>query len=149
MSNDPSVEDSEIARQRLGEFLKQLTTKGLTQLEVARRTNIPAQYLTDLKKGTRPLTELFARRLGDAFQVDHRWFLGESGTMDTLRLGQEVAKETSSRIWLPVFPHPVQGPPKSLAKWDGSSVEVCGAAAARVRAGPRRRASAHRPQHER
>jgi len=134
MPRSPRSEKSQIRCQRLNKMLEDLGAQGVTQSDVARRSQIPAQYLTDLKKGNRPVTELCARRLGDAFGVEHRWLLGEVGTMDGLRLGQEVAEESSGSVWLPVFPHPVQGPPRSLAKWDGSSVEVCGAAAARVRA---------------
>jgi hypothetical protein len=134
VENSESTAASPIAQKRLEKFLQDLASQGLSQNDVARRCKIPAPYLTDLKKGNRPLTELFARRLAEAFDVDHRWLLGEVGTMDSITMGQEVAVESFGSLWLPVFPHPVVGEPRSLSKWDGSSVEVCGAAVARVRA---------------
>ena len=122
-----------VRQKRLTKMLQLLSEKGVTQSFVAKRVRMPAPYLTDMKRGHRPLTELFARRLADEFGVDFQWLLGETGTMDSLQLGSEVTVDESTSVWLPVFPHPVQGPPRSLSKWDGSCVEVCGAAAARIR----------------
>ena len=122
-----------VRRQRLERLLEVLSGKGVTQSAVAKRVGMPAPYLTDMKKGHRPLTELSARRLAAHFGLDHRWLLGETGSMDSLHLGSEVTVDESTSIWLPVFGHPVEGPPRSLPKWDGSCAEVVGAAAARVR----------------
>jgi hypothetical protein len=133
MDISESTADLAIPQKRLEKLLQDLARRGLSQNDVARRCKIPAPYLTDLKKGNRPLTELFARRLAEAFGVDHQWLLGEVGTMDSLVVGQEVAVENLGSMWLPVFPHPIVGEPRSLPKWDGSSVEVCGAEVARAR----------------
>jgi transcriptional regulator with XRE-family HTH domain len=131
MNDKPSPAD--VACQRLGKLLDELAKQGVTQNQVAERAGIPATYLSDVKRGQRPLGELFARRIGEEFAVDYRWLLGQTGTMDSLARSDENAVQETTALWLPVFPHPVQGPPRELAEWDGSCVEVCGAAAARVR----------------
>ena len=122
-----------VRQQRLGRLLELLVQKGQSQNLVAQRAGVPASYLSDVKKGNRAMTELFARRLAAEFRVDYRWLLGEVGSMDSLALGQEVVDEESVSIWLPVFPYPVRGRPRSLPDWDGTCVDVCGAAAARAR----------------
>lgn len=131
-TNQPD-EMSLVRQQRLEKLLQVLAQKGLSQNQVAQRAGVPAPYLSDVKKGTRAMTELFARRLAEEFRSDYRWLLGDVGTMDSLELGQEVVDEESTGLWLPVFLHPVRGRPRSLPEWDGASVEVCGAAAARAR----------------
>ena len=134
MSSGEFNTEPQIGQQRLEKLLQGLADKGLSQGQIAQRVGIPASYLTDVKKGHRAMTELFARRLAEEFCLDYRWLLGDAGTMDSLTLGQDVVAEESDSIWLPMFPHPVQGRPRTLPQWDGSCVEICGAGAARARA---------------
>ena len=122
-----------VRQQRLEKVLQLLSQQGHTQNQVAQRAGVPPSYLSDVKTGNRVLTELFARRLAEEFRLDYRWLLGDVGTMDSLELGQEVVGEESTSLWLPVFLHPIRGKPRGLPEWDGASVEVCGAAAARAR----------------
>jgi transcriptional regulator with XRE-family HTH domain len=123
----------EVGRERLGELLQHLGKKGVTQQEISKRAGLAPSYLTDVKLGRRPLGELVARRLGEAFEVDYRWLLGEIGTMDPVRVGSATATPGPTSVWLPVFPYPIEGPPQTSATWDGSSVEISGVAAALVR----------------
>jgi transcriptional regulator with XRE-family HTH domain len=118
---------------RIEKLLQALAGQGLSQNEIANRTGVAASYLTDVKRGTRSLTELFARRLAEEFHLDYRWLLGETGTMESFELGKVVVDKESSGIWLPMFRHLVRGQPRSRPKWDGTCVEVCGVAAAHAR----------------
>lgn len=133
MNTDQLDETSRVRQQRLEKLLQLLSRKGHSQNQVAQRVGVPASYLSDVKSGGRPMSELFARRLAGEFRLDYRWLLGDVGTMESLELGQELANEESTSIWLPLFQHLVQGRPRSLPDWDGACVEVCGAAAARAR----------------
>jgi transcriptional regulator with XRE-family HTH domain len=133
MSSGETQENTAIRQQRLERLLEVLADRGISQTQVAQRVAVPAGYLSDVKRGARPMSELFARRLAEEFRFDFHWLLGEVGTLDSLELGREVVEEESDSIWLPVFLHPIQGHPRSQPDWDGSSVQVCGAAAARAR----------------
>jgi transcriptional regulator with XRE-family HTH domain len=115
--------------QRLIELLDRLASQGMTQREVASRINVPSQYLSDLRHNRRPLTELFARRFGHEFGVNYEWLLGRAASPERPTLAM-VNRPTSS-VWLPAFPHPVEGDPQSHPKWDGTFVEVSGAAVAK------------------
>jgi transcriptional regulator with XRE-family HTH domain len=133
MTTEQPDEMSLVRQQRLEQLLQLLAQKGHSQNQVAQRAGVPASYLSDVKKGNRAMTELFARRMAEEFHVDYRWLLGDTGTMDSLELGRTVVDEESTSVWLPLFLHPVRGQPRSLPDWDGACVEVCGAAAARAR----------------
>jgi len=122
--------DLGLPTQRLIELLKRLGQRGITQAEVARRANVPAQYLSDVRNQRRPLTELFARRLAEEFEFDYQWLLGKKNTSHQSVRSAEPAGGESLR--LPVFPHPIDGDPLANAKWDGVYVEVGGSAAARA-----------------
>ena len=124
-------EVAEVRGQRLAALLQKLTEQGYTQQAVASQTGVPAQYLSDLKAGRRSLSELYARRLAEEFDVDHRWLLGETTDHEHAVVpGRGRAAERS--VWLPVFSDPIEGEPRSQPNWDGSSVEISGAAAAKV-----------------
>lgn len=129
-SEDFRVEN--LSRQRLADFLEILTQRGLTQQQVGARAGLPAQYLSDMKHGRRPVTELAARRLGEEFDVNHEWLLGTGSTMEPVRTNASTSPGNPGGTWLPLFPHPVEGEPRSLPEWDGTSLEVSGAAAAKV-----------------
>jgi transcriptional regulator with XRE-family HTH domain len=128
--NDSPPKTSMLRLQKLLETLRQ---QGTTQKEIAERANIPASYLADMKNGHRAVTELFARRLAAEFDIDHQWLLGGVGTMDSIETGSEGVIEGSGSLWLPVFIDPIEGPPLIHRAWNGSSIEIAGAAAARVR----------------
>ncbi|NQV23002.1 MAG: helix-turn-helix transcriptional regulator [Rhodopirellula sp.] len=117
---------------RLNEMLQMLTSGGLTQQQIASRAGLPAQYLSDLKNGRRTLTELTARRIGAEFGVNYEWLLGTSNLKEPSSLSSEGAQTSEGTIWLPCFPWPISGSPRSHPDWDGTSVELAGVAAARA-----------------
>ena len=78
------------------------------------------------------MTELFARRLHEEFGVDYLWLLGKPGAMEAPQIGARSNSSGTQTVWLPVFSNPVSGEPRTLPGWDGSSVEVVGAAAAKA-----------------
>lgn len=116
----------EIASDRLSQFVENLADQGLTQVQIATRANLPPQYLSDIKRGRRPMTELVARRLGEEFDVNYQWLMGTSNIMErpTVKSGQTVK--------LPLLPFPIEGEPREHAAWNGAEVEIAGAAAGRV-----------------
>jgi transcriptional regulator with XRE-family HTH domain len=64
----------EPATQRLNDFLELLSVQGYTQTQIAAKAGLTPQYLSDIKRGHRPVTELVARRLGEPFDVSFQWF---------------------------------------------------------------------------
>ncbi len=133
---DDHYSSAGLASQRLSDLLELLSRQGLTQIQVASRANLPPQYVSDIKKGRRPMTELVARRLGEEFDVDFHWLLGTSGTMERPKpqSSAEMSAEmpAGSRSWLPLFPNPIEGEPRAHPAWDGTGVEIAGAAAAKL-----------------
>ena len=118
-----------LSRRRLADLLKLLAQQGLTQQQVASRANLPPQYLSDLKCGRRPMTELVARRLGEEFDINHHWLLGTSNTMEPpeSRSGHSAARPDDN--WLPVLNIPIDGEPRAYLAWDRTMVELSGAVA--------------------
>jgi transcriptional regulator with XRE-family HTH domain len=133
MSEDSSEGLYEAAARRLEKLLQVLEAQGLTQAEVARRTGISGTFLNDLKTRRKPLRELVARRMAEAFSLDHRWLLAEAGTLDIVPIGAGTSAPEADTVWLPLLPHPVRGRPHDSRAWDGSHVPLCGLAAARAR----------------
>jgi transcriptional regulator with XRE-family HTH domain len=120
-----------LASQRLKDFLELLTQQGFTQAQIAAKAGLPPQYVSDIKRGRRPMTELVARRLGEGFDVDFQWLMGTSASMERPQ-PQSAAIPASSVLWLPLFSHPVEGQPRAHPKWDGSGIEIAGVAAAKL-----------------
>jgi transcriptional regulator with XRE-family HTH domain len=128
-ATDPS-QPQNLSRTRLEKLLGLLEQQGLTQQEVASRAKLPPQYLSDMKQGRRPITELVARRLGDAFDINYQWLLGTSNHMEPpeSRSGYSSAARASG-AWLPLVSFPIEGEPRAHPAWDGAMVEISGAAA--------------------
>ena len=129
MGNEQSSSD-ELAVQRLNQFLEQLGRQGISQTKVASRSGLPVQYLSDIKCGRRPLTELVARRLGGEFGTDHEWLMGLKSEIEIPR-PHTSPPPAGSTVWLPVFAHPIEGEPRVHRDWDGTGVEIAGVAAAK------------------
>jgi len=128
-TNDEGFTVTALAMQRLQVLLQLLAEQGLTQVQIAARAGLPAQYLSDIKRGKRPMTELVARRLGEEFEVNFQWLLGADSAMENPKPRAGTAKST---LWLPLFPWPIEGEPRAHPQWDGAGVEVAGVAAAKV-----------------
>ncbi len=123
--------DSNLSRQRFEHLLCRLAEQGLTQREIAERVKIPSQYVSNIKNGHRPLTELLARRFGAVFRCNYEWLLGNSDEMDEPVVGATTSESTGR--WVPVLDQLIEGDPQSNERWDGSFAELSGAAAARIR----------------
>jgi transcriptional regulator with XRE-family HTH domain len=129
--SDP-LQPENLSRQRVNDLLELLAQQGLTQQQVASRANLPGQYLSDMKRGRRPVTELVARRLGEQFDVNYEWLLGTSNRMESSQTqpGFSAASSDASPAgsWLPVLSFPIDGEPRANPEWDGTRVEIAGAA---------------------
>jgi transcriptional regulator with XRE-family HTH domain len=133
---------AERAQGRLGELVENLAGQGLTQQQIAGQAGIPSQYLSDIKRGRRHMTELVARRLGEQFGVNYQWLLGTSPTMAPTRAQAQPPESTmgstagstvgSTANWLPLFSQPIEGEPREHPAWDGTGLEVAGAAASKL-----------------
>jgi len=122
----------DLSRARLEKLLSALEAQGVSQGEVAKRLTVPASYLSDVKNGRRPVTELLAGRFLNEFGVEQRWLLGSAGSMDVPPLDGPAASGDSRRVWLPVLGQPISGAPTRARNWDGSCVELAGFVAVRV-----------------
>jgi hypothetical protein len=121
-----------LAQKRMGELLEILSRQGFTQQEVASRAGLPSQYVSDIKRGRRPMTELVARRLGEQFDVHYQWLMGTSSAMMPPRPQASPPASAGSAVWVPIFPHPIEDEPRANPKWNGTGVEVSGIAAAQL-----------------
>ena len=135
MATENDLSASTDATQRFGEFLELLSQQGYKQSQIASKVGLPAQYISDIKCGRRPLTELVARRLGEQFDVGYEWLLGTSLSMEGTRSSASMPAENA--IWLPVFSDPIEGEPRTHPKWTGTSIEVTGFVAAKLLAAKR------------
>jgi len=117
--------------ERFDQLVANLADQGVSQQEIARRTGLPPQYVSDVKRHRRTVSELFARRLAAQFDFDYEWLLG-SGT-SSASLGSCGVDETSGILSLPVVGDPIQGPPRSHRHWQGECIELAGIAAAKAR----------------
>ena len=116
---------------RFCEFLTWAKQGGISQTEVATRLGVPRQYVTNIKAGNRVLTELFARRVAEEFDVDHLWLLRGTGAGITPRPSVASQQETSSAtgtILLPLLAELVSGEPCRSPSWDGALVSITGPA---------------------
>jgi hypothetical protein len=111
-----------LTTKRFRELLVKLAVKGVNQAEVGRRIGTGSQFVSDLKHGRRIMNELVARRLGEEFGVDYEFLLGRTSTMAPPRVGNDV----------PVVSLLIEGDPRKHLRWDGSTLELFGPAAALV-----------------
>ncbi len=133
MAHESQTNRSEGNAGRLAEFLDRLKSQGISQREVAARVKVPAQYLSDVKGASRSFTELFARRLAEEFGVHYLWFLGRSDSMQPPSIGAGKTFGGTASVMLPVFPQPIEGEPAEHGAWDGTTIEIVGAAVAKSR----------------
>ena len=131
-NSDRDVTDK-LSRERLCELLTRLTQQGTSQQQAALRAGLPPQYLSDIKNGRRPMTELVARRIGQEFRVNYQWLLGLSETIEPVILRDSAPTPSGERSWLPVFSQPVSGDPQTLPQWDGTGLEISGAAVTKLK----------------
>ncbi len=114
---------------RIKQLFAELADRGITQRQAAVNLNVPPQYLSDVKNGHRNLTEQFARRIAEHYSVSFAWLVFGEGSKGTPRL--DVAGTTKTDTFmLPVLSEPIQGSPTESVAWDGSKLNVSGAAAA-------------------
>lgn len=122
----------QLCRERLCQLIEHLALLGVSQQQVALRAGVPPQYLSDIKNGRRPMTELVARRIGHEFHLNYEWLLTLSDTLDPIVLHTATHASPSVGTFLPVFSDPISGDPQSHSKWDGTSLQITGAAAAKL-----------------
>jgi hypothetical protein len=97
---------------------------------VARRANVPPQYVSDVRNERRPLTELFARRLADEFGFNFQWLLGfDDSPVRPVLSGPPSPRE---KFWLPMIGEPIAGEPREHPRWNGAYTELSGVAAAKA-----------------
>jgi transcriptional regulator with XRE-family HTH domain len=118
---------------RLAGLLDQLSDQGMTQTEVADQLNVPPNYLSDVKRARRDLTDSFARSLAQTFGINVRWLLYGQGSAPRLKLATAGAARAAT-ILLPVLSAPYVGDARDAPSWDGSMLEISGRAAAAAHA---------------
>jgi len=114
----------------LVEMLRQLGATGISQSLIARRANVPPQYLSDVRHGRRPLTELFARRLEEEFGYNFLWLLGLEDSPK--RAVSSVPPSPGEKILLPKIGEAIAGDPREHPSWRGDCLEVAGIVAAKA-----------------
>lgn len=116
---------------RFCEFLNWAKKEGISQTEVAKRLGVPRQYVTNVKAGSRVLTELFARRVAEEFDVDYLWLLRGTGAGIAQRpsvASQSKPTSVADPILLPLLYELFSGEPRRSPSWDGAMVSIAGPA---------------------
>lgn len=121
----------ESREERVRELFDGLRSMHMSQKEIAAQLNVPPQYLSDVKTGRRPLTGQFAQRIADVFRVNYSWLMKGQGSAG-IPVAEKISSTTSRLLGLPVLSSPVEGDPHKSKSWDGSLIEISGAAAARA-----------------
>ena len=114
---------------RFKEILGELAHRGITQRQAAVELNVPAQYVSDVKNGHRNLTEQFARRIAERYDLNFIWLMTGEGAKSIPRHEAGVTLRTDT-ILLPVLSEPTSGDPAQCSAWDGSKIALSGAAEA-------------------
>ena len=127
--DDLSLE--KIATERFKQLLDSLLEREFTQGQIATKAGLPPQYLSDIKRGHRPVTELVARRLGEEFDFNYRWLMGISDSMKS-SISQPSVAAGGNTILLPILLFPIAGEPRQHEGWKGVCVELAGIAAGKV-----------------
>jgi hypothetical protein len=122
-------------RKRLIRVLDSLAERGTTQQTISQTVGVPAQYLSDVKNARKPLSELFARRLAECYGFDYHWLMMQGGDPPSFLegAGHETTPGRTS-VQLRAFDRPIYGEPRSHPEWDGTLVDVSGAASAQAQA---------------
>lgn len=127
----PANAEPSLPARRFFELLQSLGRQGISQAQVARRANVPPQYVSDVRNARRPLTELFARRLADEFDFNFQWLLGLEDSPDRPVLSVPPAPR-EKKFWLPMIGEPIAGEPREHPRWSGAYTELSGVAAAKA-----------------
>lgn len=118
---------------RVAQFMEKLADRAIPQQEIADRTGMSRQWISDVRNGRRKVTELFARRLVEEFgaqvPVSYAWLMGETPKTSGGPVVNPSLPTENDRLMLPIVSSPIQGSPLKNPKWNGSFVEVVGAAA--------------------
>ncbi len=82
--------------ERFQKFLDWAREQGHRQSDVANRLMVARQYVSNVKSGSRKVTELLARRIANEFNIDFQWLLTGVGTMQDGRT--ELQEERTERF---------------------------------------------------
>ena len=125
-----AIDDNENAgrAERLTTILNHLKGGGLSQSQVANELNVPSNYLSDLKRKQRVITEPFARMLSSQFGVSFVWFWTGRGKAQLPRIRTEGTRPEHSAM-LPILSQLHSGPPREEETWDGSLLPLAGRSA--------------------
>jgi len=116
-------------RKRLQALLQKLREQGTTQKEIANCEQLAPQYLSDVKAGRKPVTKLFAIRLGTCYGFDHNWLLHGGNPPEHLLEWGLNSDSPQLEFELSVFSAPIAGDFGLLANRDGTMIRLSGAAA--------------------
>jgi len=117
----------EASVERFARVLAELKASGVSQREVGKRLDTPAQFLTDIKAGRSSLTPAFAFRLERTFGVSHEWLLHGKGEpwLREVPKGAPPAPQPNVDIgFLPLLDTVVEGDPQSSPQWNGTQYPV-------------------------
>lgn len=104
-----------------------ISSIGLTGREIAKLSGTRPQYISDIKRRQRPLSQdMFMRTLLGLYG-DYKWLISGDLPMDTQRiitLYPYISNVNGNTMPLPVFQRPFMGPKLTADDWDGTFVCV-------------------------
>lgn len=125
---DINLEQRDNVRERLTNiYAGMISSIGLTGREIAKLSGTRPQYISDIKRRQRPLSqEMFMRTLLGLFG-DYKWLISGDLPTDTQRiisLYPYISDPDNPTLPLPVFQRPFMGPKMTVDDWDGSFICV-------------------------
>ncbi|MCC8166678.1 MAG: helix-turn-helix transcriptional regulator [Planctomycetes bacterium] len=125
---ETGMEHRDSARERLTNiYANMISSIGLTGREIARLSGTRPQYISDIKRRQRPLSqEMFMRTLLGLFGK-YKWLISGDLPTDTQRiitLYPHISDPERDTPPLPVFQRPFMGPKMTVEDWDGNFVCV-------------------------
>ena len=121
-------EQRDTSRERLTNiYAGMISSIGLTGREIAKLSGTRPQYISDIKRRQRPLSqEMFMRTLTGLYG-DYKWLISGDLPIDTQRilaLYPNISNPDGPTLPLPVFQRPFMGPKMTIDDWDGSFICV-------------------------
>lgn len=126
-------QDPRVLRKRFVDLINELRARGISQRALAEKLEMHPQYISDIKRGIRPVSDNFTNHIAKKLSPElvRILFTGASQPGDLRRL--MAGSPTDQSVELPVLHSPIAGNPKSSTVWNGDTMTLAGIGAIAAR----------------